>query len=384
IIIGTLATPPNQTDPTSPPDPLPRTVARRPEPSQPTTPTTSAVKKKKKKKTRPSPADLGSKTTTVPRRFRRRRLLPRLAPAVLLQGLRRPLLLLLLAVPQLLKPGLRHLLLFVAPSLICLPSVRSQAERGASQALRRLGVPQRKGAPRKPSAPAYCAAALAPLGSPHGSARHHSRPPHRSDARFLGPRRRFVVGTIYVFDRNRKTSPTEDDSEPSAPVTSPARMNSGQRLVDRMPGYPKKMVFMSTQEIFEVPLWPEHESHNYSRRKRHNSDDGASDSDFVNPTVVCGSKRTRPSRRPATKRKRAPRTETRRANQAQPNDGSYSIASPILNVRCNPGDVVFTITLLTRNQYAALVALGFGPFLSLLCSQTLLRAEIYYHGCWTG
>ncbi|WVZ70141.1 hypothetical protein U9M48_018833, partial [Paspalum notatum var. saurae] len=51
---------------------------------------------------------------------------------------------------------------------------------------------------------------------------------------------------------------------------------------------------------------------------------------------------------------------------AQPNDDSYSAASPILNVRCNPGDVLFTIILLTRNQYAALVALGFGPFLTML------------------
>ncbi|WVZ94601.1 hypothetical protein U9M48_040473, partial [Paspalum notatum var. saurae] len=169
-----------------------------------------------------------------------------------------------------------------------------------------------------------------------------------------------------LADRNRKTNLSEDDSEPSAPVTSPARKNSGQRLVDRMPVNPKKMVFMSTQEIFEVPLRPDHQSHNYSRRERLNSDDGPSDSDFVNPPVACGSKRSRPSRRPATKRKHAPRTETYRANQAQPNDESYSTASPILNVRCNPGDVLFTITLLTRNQYAALVALGFGPFLTML------------------
>ncbi|WVZ94602.1 hypothetical protein U9M48_040473, partial [Paspalum notatum var. saurae] len=90
-----------------------------------------------------------------------------------------------------------------------------------------------------------------------------------------------------LADRNRKTNLSEDDSEPSAPVTSPARKNSGQRLVDRMPVNPKKMVFMSTQEMFVA---------------------------------------------------------------AQPNDESYSTASPILNVRCNPGDVLFTITLLTRNQ----------------------------------
>ncbi|WVZ91968.1 hypothetical protein U9M48_038070, partial [Paspalum notatum var. saurae] len=95
-----------------------------------------------------------------------------------------------------------------------------------------------------------------------------------------------------LADRNRKTNPSEDDSEPSALVTSPARMNSGQRLVDRMPVNPKKMVFMSTQEMFVA---------------------------------------------------------------AQPNDEGYSTASPILNVRCNLGDVLFTITLLTRNQYAALV-----------------------------
>lgn len=115
-------------------------------------------------------------------------------------------------------------------------------------------------------------------------------------------------------DRNRNTNLHEDAPEPSARGTSPARMHSGQRLVDRMPANPKKMVFMSTQEIFEVPLRPEHESHNYSCRKQHNSDDSPSDGDFVAPPVARGSKRSRPTRRPSTMRKPALRTETRRAN----------------------------------------------------------------------
>ncbi|KAJ1254391.1 hypothetical protein BS78_K072700 [Paspalum vaginatum] len=174
-------------------------------------------------------------------------------------------------------------------------------------------------------------------------------------------------------DQNRQPNLYDDDPEPSAPGTSPARMNSGHRLVDRMPVNPKKMVFMSTQEIFEVPLRPENVTHT-SRCKRHNSDDGPSDSDFVNPPVARGSKRTRSSRRPYTSRKPAPRSETRRANEipcgpgveGQPNNEYYATTSQILNVRCNPGDVLFTITLLTSNQYAALVALGFGPFLTML------------------
>ncbi|WVZ77859.1 hypothetical protein U9M48_025671 [Paspalum notatum var. saurae] len=116
-------------------------------------------------------------------------------------------------------------------------------------------------------------------------------------------------------DQNRQPDPSHEDPEPSALGSSPARMSSGQRLVDRMPVNPKKMVFVSTQEIFEVPLRLENETHTYSRRKRRNSDDGPSDSDFVNPPAARGSKRTRSSRRHYTLRNRAPRSETRCANE---------------------------------------------------------------------
>ncbi|WVZ91351.1 hypothetical protein U9M48_037538 [Paspalum notatum var. saurae] len=209
-----------------------------------------------------------------------------------------------------LKIALRHLLLLAAPSSYWPPSRVFPAERGAWQVRRLLTAPRHllPLADRRPY--------LALFSPPSRPVSATPWPGHlipilelSIDPRLLG--QRFVIDIVYsplsiaspptgnpplpgYSHRNRKTNLSVDDSEPSATATSPARMNSGQRLVDGMPVNPKKMVFMSTQEM-------------------------------------C-----------------------------------YATASPILNVRCNPGDVLFTINLLNPKQHAALVALGFGPFLAML------------------
>jgi len=54
------------------------------------------------------------------------------------------------------------------------------------------------------------------------------------------------------------------------------KLDSGQRLVHRMPVNPRKMVFVSTQEIFEVPLRPE-ERLNSSHCKLNEPNEGLSD-----------------------------------------------------------------------------------------------------------
>jgi len=55
------------------------------------------------------------------------------------------------------------------------------------------------------------------------------------------------------------------------------KLDSGQRLVHRMPVNPRKMVFVSTQEIFEVPLRPEERLHNSSHCKLNEPNEGLSD-----------------------------------------------------------------------------------------------------------
>uniref|UniRef100_K3YEI5 Aminotransferase-like plant mobile domain-containing protein n=1 Tax=Setaria italica TaxID=4555 RepID=K3YEI5_SETIT len=51
--------------------------------------------------------------------------------------------------------------------------------------------------------------------------------------------------------------------------------------------------------------------------------------------------------------------------QAPPRPKNCAKTSRILNIRCNPSDVIFTIQLLNPDQYAAVEALGFGHLLRM-------------------
>ncbi|CAL5000491.1 unnamed protein product [Urochloa decumbens] len=180
-----------------------------------------------------------------------------------------------------------------------------------------------------------------------------------------------------------------DDVQRGSPENrSTRRLHTGQQLVNRMPSNPKIAVFESTQERFEVPLRPDLRSTypvgggpgssfqqqpnpnvcqtSYVRRARNASDDRTG-------VGVRRRKKQRSSHHSSKENNSAPDNSRRLTDyflaqddaEAPPRPKACAKTSQILNIRCNPSDVIFTIQLLNPDQYEAVEALGFGPLLRM-------------------
>ncbi|XP_002455807.2 uncharacterized protein LOC8078188 [Sorghum bicolor] len=142
---------------------------------------------------------------------------------------------------------------------------------------------------------------------------------------------------------------------PSSPRTTSA---SAPRTVDRVPCNLKRVVFENSQERFEHHIRP-----NQPSAASHGNDDD----DFMPFPNTRSSSRIDKSKDVGPRKTLQARAglSTGACTQARQRKKRATNRSSIVNVRCNPRDVIFTTGLLNPQQYAAIEADGFAELLRM-------------------
>ncbi|XP_066389768.1 uncharacterized protein [Miscanthus floridulus] len=168
-------------------------------------------------------------------------------------------------------------------------------------------------------------------------------------------------------DERLPSSPDARHSPSKTPAVAPhsrdhshRRTHAAQRTVDRVPCNLKRVVFESSQERFEHHIRPEHV---LPSAAGHDSDDddfmpipNTRSSSHIDKSKDVGPRKTRQTRAGLS---------TGACTEARQRKKRATSSSSIVNVRCNPRDVIFTTNLLNPQQYAAIEADGFGHLLRM-------------------